>query len=115
MPSNETESVPKKSDEPSMSSSSDSRPQLEDQQSDSVLDFLYHDAPRVASFLAQFGTYGVPQQSRSGELAKRGSTTKTGGAAGIDVPAIAKGQASLDYTVTNDTQRSEETTWDPLW
>lgn len=115
MPSNETGNAPKGSDEPSTNNSNDYGLRLEDQQNDFVLDFLYHDAPRVASFLAQFGTYGVPQQSKTGEFAKRSSATKTGGSAGIDVPIVAKGQASVEYTVTDDTQQSAETTWDPLW
>lgn len=115
MPSNETDNEQTKSDEPLTNNSNNSSPQQDDQQNDFVLDFLYHDAPRVASFLAQFGTYGVPQQSKTGQAAKRVGATKTGGAAGIDVPAVAKGQASLEYTSTDDTQRTEETTWDPLW
>jgi len=57
MPSNETGNEQKKSDEPLTINLSGSSPQPEGQQSDSVLDFLYHDAPRVASFLAQFGTW----------------------------------------------------------
>src|SRR5689334_5905230 len=115
MPSNEIDREQTKSDEASTSNSSDSKRQQESPQSVSVLDYLYHDVPRVASYLAQFGNYGVPQQSKTGQIAKRGSVTKTGVAAGVDVPLVAKGGTTHETTTTNDQQRNEETTWDPLW
>src|ERR1700682_1288268 len=101
MPSNETDSEQKKSAEPLTTNSNDSSPPQEDQRNNSVYDFLYHDARRVGSFLAQFELQGVPQQSRASESFEKSSTTRTASSAGIDVISLAKGQLARESATVN--------------
>lgn len=76
--------------------------QQQAQEKNSVYDFLYHDARRIASFLSQFQTYGVAQSIKANEGAGRSETTKGGLEAGGGVPLIASGKAAIDRSVTND-------------
>ncbi len=115
MPSNEQGSELTKSDEVSKNASSDSGVPQGVQGSNLVFDFLYHDARRIASFLAQFETYGVLQQVRTTETAARLGTTKAGASAGLDVPLLAKGGLSVDGTVTDEERDAAERSYDPLW
>lgn len=86
-----------------------------DQESGSVYDFLYHDARRIAAFLAQFETYGVLQGVKSHESVGRTSATKAAATAGIDFANLAKGGMAVDGTVTDDERDAAERTYDPLW
>jgi hypothetical protein len=97
------------------SDANDSGPQSEDQQSGSVLDFLYHDARRVGSFLAQFETYGVPSQVKATESAGRSETTRTTAVGDFGIPAVAKAQGSVDASESEDERDTAERTYDPLW
>ena len=92
-----------------------SGPQQQAQEKNSVYDFLYHDARRIASFLSQFQTYGVANAIKATESAGRSETTKGGLEAGGGVPLIASGKAVLDRAVTNDERDGVEQTFDPLW
>lgn len=89
--------------------------QQQAQEKNSVYDFLYHDARRIASFLSQFQTYGVAQSIKANEGAGRSETTKGGLEAGGGVPLIASGKAAIDRSVTNDERDGVEQTFDPLW
>lgn len=82
---------------------------------DSVFDFLYHDARRVGSFLAQFETYGVPSGVTATESAGRSTLTKTTAGAGLKVPALAKAEGALEVTSSDDERDMAERTYDPLW
>jgi hypothetical protein len=93
----------------------DSARQPEDRKNNLVFDFLYHDARRIASFLAQFQTYGVLQQVRATESVGRIGSSKATASAGVDVPAIARGGVAIDGTVTDEERDAAERTFDPLW
>lgn len=104
-----------KSDEVPLSDASASERQQGDQASDSVYDFLYHDSRRIASFLAQFETYGVPQQVKASEAVAQIQTTKGGLGASLQLPLLAKGQANVDVTTTDEERDIAEKIYDPLW
>lgn len=84
-------------------------------QSSSVYDFLYHDARRIAAFLAQFETYGVLQGVKSHESVGKSSSSRSTASAGVDVATLAKGGISYDGTITDDERDAAERTYDPLW
>jgi hypothetical protein len=92
---------------------SEGRPR--DPENSSVYDFLYHDARRIAAFLAQFETYGVLQGVKSHESVGRSSATKATANAGIDFANLARGGMAVDGTVTDDERDAAERTYDPLW
>lgn len=93
----------------------------DDQNTDSVFDFLYHDARRIGSFLAQFDPYGHLQQVTSRETAskvgKRGYSLKIAGS----VPPLSGFEgAEGSVTLSRDGSGSGgseamERTYDPLW
>ena len=115
MPSNETSNEPTRLDEAPKNDADNSAPLLEDQRSNLIFDFLYDDHRRVASFLAQFGTYGVLQQVKATESVGHTGTSKTSATAGIDVITLARGGIGLDSTVSDEEKDSAERTYDPLW
>lgn len=92
-----------------------SEPQQEAHPSNSVYDFLYHDARRVASFLAQFGSYGVLSQVKATESSGQAATSRTLLGGGFNVPLVAQGQATVDATTSDDERDTAERTYDPLW
>lgn len=98
-----------------MSDASASDRRSEGPENNSVYDFLYHDARRIAAFLAQFETYGVLQGVKSQESVGRASSTKASASAGIDLATLAKGGMAVDGTVTDDERDAAERTYDPLW
>jgi hypothetical protein len=86
------------------------------QEKDSVLDFLYHDARRVGSFLAQFDPSGHLQQIRDSEsvakTAKRGWKVGLGGAL---TEGLGKGEVSYERSPLQGGTEASERTYDPLW
>jgi hypothetical protein len=84
------------------------------QENASVYDFLYHDARRVASFLAQFNDAGHPQQVKQTDSVTKGSTDKGGFSGGVNV-GIAKFGGATDTSVTQEGTEESERTYDPLW
>jgi hypothetical protein len=62
-----------------------SDPEPDGQSTDSVYDFLYHDARRVASLLAQFDPSGHLTGIKQTESAESGSGMKFGASAGGNV------------------------------
>ena len=114
MPSNETNNEQMKSDAAPKSGESGSGRPREGQKSNSVYDFLYHDARRIASFLAQFETYGVLQQVKATEVAARTESAKHGLTTGLSV-AIARAGTAQDVTTGSEERDSAERTYDPLW
>ncbi|MBS7588308.1 DUF6414 family protein [Ancylobacter defluvii] len=81
----------------------------------SVYDFLYHDARRVASYLAQFQSYGSTQSVRATESVGRTSTRRTSASANIGVPGVAGGRTDLDIQNVDDEKDVAEHIYDPLW
>lgn len=93
---------------------------LEDQTTDSVYDFLYHDVRRVGSFLAQFDYFGHLQSIVHNESVakgvRRGYNLKLGGS--VPVPgAVDSAEASVTFGRDPDQKGSEsqERVYDPLW
>lgn len=101
------------SDEVRASDENDSELPHGDQPSGSVYDFLYHDARRVGSFLAQFETYGVPSQVKATESTGRSGVVKTAVQVGFKV--LAKAEGALEVTSGDDERDTAERTYDPLW
>ena len=58
-------------------------------ESRSVYDFLYHDARRVGSYLAQFEASGLLQSLKQTVAVEESELSKAGAAAGIGLPKIA--------------------------
>jgi hypothetical protein len=78
--------------------------------SNSVFDFLYCDARRVGSFLAQLNPAGNPTGKRTTKSSQQISGDNT--ALGFDIK-IVKGSAGTDLSMQSG-QQSEET-YDPFW
>jgi hypothetical protein len=92
----------------------------DEQSTDSVLDFLYHDVRRVGSFLAQFDYFGHLQQitatDSASKGAKRGYSLKIGGT--VPVPGSVDGaEGSLTFGRDPSVAGSESQArvYDPLW
>ena len=92
----------------------------DDQNTDSVYDFLYHDARRIGSFLAQFDNFGHLQKVTSSETAskgvRRGYSLKVAGS--LPVPGSPEGaEGGITLGVDPSQSGSEEQTrvYDPLW
>lgn len=84
------------------------------EEANSVFDFLYYDANRIGSFLAQFDPAGHLKAYKHSETAASGtnSTSQFGGKGTL-------GFASLDSSLGENAQESEsaasESQYDPLW
>jgi hypothetical protein len=92
----------------------------DEQNTDSVFDFLYHDIRRVGSFLAQFDNFGHLQSVTASEGVSKGGTRgyslKLAGA--VPVPGAIEGaEGSLTFAREPGQNGSEsfERTYDPLW
>jgi len=114
MSSSEPDSSPEKSDEKLTNVSSDSGEQSEDLPASSVFDFLYHDARRIASFLAQFEVYGSLQQVRASESVGKSQSAKTSAAAKGSALVVG-GSLGYDLHVGEDLKDAAERVYDPLW
>ena len=115
MPSNRTENELTTSGRTLPSGENGFEPLAGGQPSEPVRDFLYHDARRIGSFLAQFEVHGLPQQVKATESVGQVQATKTVMTAGAKVPLVAHGQGSVDITTTDDTRDAAERTYDPFW
>jgi hypothetical protein len=94
--------------------------ELGDRSTDSVYDFLYHDARRIGSFLAQFDDLGHLQQATSSESAskgaKRGYSLKLAGSAPMPgVPEGAEGSLTFGRDPSQSGSEGQERVYDPLW
>jgi hypothetical protein len=98
-----------------MSGSTASEPEREGQENDSVFDFLYHDARRVGSFLAQFDKSGHLQQVKQTESVGRTSSNKAGMSGSGGVPLVAQGAGSAEHSWARDGREGAERVYDPLW
>lgn len=87
----------------------------DDQSTDSVYDFLYYDAARVASFLSQFDNYGHLTQIVRGEQASR-SQKKTDNIEGtIGVPLTAQAKGNFNQETSSTGGQDNRRTYDPTW
>jgi hypothetical protein len=89
--------------------------QSDGQRKNSVYDFLYHDARRVSSFLAQFHDYGHLLSVKSTESVGQSSATKSQASVSGTLPLVATAQGGVDRTITDDERDSAERTYDPFW
>lgn len=92
----------------------------EGQNTDSVFDFLYHDARRVGSFLAQFDSSGHLQQVTTSESVTKGGkpglSLKLAGA--LPIPGVSDGPEGSVTFGRDASQSGSETQarmYDPLW
>jgi hypothetical protein len=104
-----------KSNEAPQNDESDSEPQFVDQQKNSVFDFLYHDARRVSSFLAQFFDYGHLLSVKATESTGQASTNRFDASLSGALPIVANATGGWHQSATDDERDSAERTFDPLW
>jgi hypothetical protein len=81
---------------------------------DFVYDFLYHDARRIGSFLAQFDAFGHLQQIRQTDSVTSG-TVSSSAIEGEIKAIVASGKSSLDDKATKESKDTAERVYDPLW
>ncbi|WP_439618292.1 DUF6414 family protein [Shinella sp.] len=88
--------------------------ELDQEDGNSVFDFLYYDSARVSSFLAQFDPSGHLTQITTTERAHRGkkdsSSTQAGGSAGI-----IKGMVTGTLDNTSEYGKQQNRTYDTRW
>ncbi len=80
----------------------------------SVFDFLYHDARRVGSFLAQIDPIGLTTSVKQTEGTETSSNEKSSGSFGASI-AVARGSANFEDQATKGARQSFERTYDPIW
>ena len=83
--------------------------------STSVLDFLYHDARRVGSFLAQFDDAGHLQQITQEESAGKREQSTTSWRAGAGVPILLGGQMTEREQTAEEGSETSQRIYDPFW
>jgi hypothetical protein len=84
-------------------------------QSDSVYDFLYYDARRIGSFLAQFDDSGHLQQVRQSDTARKGIEKGFKITAGAGAPLVGSGNVGFEKQPYDTGSESSERIYDPLW
>jgi hypothetical protein len=92
----------------------------DDQSTDSVFDFLYHDSRRIGSFLAQFDSFGHLQQLTASETAskgsKRGYSVKLAGNVPIPgSPESPEGSITFNRDPGEGGSEAQARVYDPLW
>ncbi len=86
----------------------------DEQSTDSVYDFLYHDAQRVASFLSQFDNSGHLTQVVQGTGIHR--TKSDTGVASVKGSALAvSGEGTYTTTAADEHRKDSQRVYDPLW
>lgn len=81
----------------------------------SVFDFLYHDARRTASFLAQLDPDGHLTGIKRMERVEETSSDKSGASAQGGIPTLARAQAMFEGQRGKVAGEAAERTYDPLW
>ncbi len=114
MRSNKRAKSKKRSDVMSKSGKTASEVALDEQKADSVLDFLYQDARRVGSFLAQFDNSGHLKQIKQNESASKSASTSAEARVGAHA-LFAASAGKLDRTEASQGVESVERTYDPFW
>lgn len=115
MNSNEQSRLPTISGEAWPNGENASGPRQQAQERNSVFDFLYHDARRVASFLSQFSAYGALTGVKATEASGRADTLKTTGELNAKLPLLGGGRAAFDRGNSVDERESAERSYDPIW
>lgn len=86
-----------------------------EQENASVYDFLYHDARRIGSFLAQFDDNGLLTGLTRGESTARGSSRGFKLGVGANVPLIGGGNLDVERAPNETGSESLERAYDPFW
>lgn len=81
----------------------------------SVYDFLYHDARRVGSFLAQFEPHGHLQALTRTLGVTDATATKSGAGGGGGIPSVLSLNASTEGQASHTATEGSSDTYDPLW
>ena len=87
----------------------------DEHQNDSVYDFLYQDARRIGSFLAQFDDSGHLQQVRQSESYKKGNKRGIKIFAGAGVSSLGSGNVGFETMPHEAGSELSERIYDPLW
>jgi hypothetical protein len=96
----------------------------DEQSTDSVYDFLYHDSRRIGSFLAQLDPSGHLQQVTQEESRLLGRTSTFAGTvsatATVNLPLTEsgmeiEGQGNLEHERTKEGSEGSSRVYDPLW
>ena len=87
----------------------------DEQRSDSVYDFIYHDVRRVGSFLSQFDDAGILQQVTQSEGATRGSKRGWKATAGGNVSLVGSANIGLERSPEKGGYEASDRVYDPLW
>jgi hypothetical protein len=82
---------------------------------DSVYDFLYHDARRVGSFLAQLDQNGLLTEIRKGEHAAKNAKRGWNVNVGASTPLTGGGNLGVEVSPKEGGGESIERTYDPFW
>lgn len=100
-----------------MSKSDDKASEREhgEQANDSIFDFLYHDARRVGSFLAQFDDAGHLQQITQSESAGKGISRGVKMSAGGGVEGLGSAQLGFERGPSEGGSETSARIYDPLW
>lgn len=80
----------------------------------SVYDFLYNDARRVASFLAQFHDHGLLQGVKATETAARTSSERFDVSGGANM-LVGKAGIAAQTTESSEEREAAENSYDPFW
>ncbi|MCQ8873602.1 hypothetical protein NP945_17350 [Mesorhizobium sp. LMG17149] len=86
----------------------------DDQSTDSVFDFLYYDAARIASFLSQFDSSGHLTEVTQGERAHRNKQTSTTLETSGTV-AVVSGTATRETDIGAEYGKDSQRVYDPTW
>lgn len=84
-------------------------------ESRSVYDFLYHDARRVGSYLAQFEASGLLQSVKRTVSAEETESSRAGATAGAKIPALAVASGQFEDAVGSVSREASEKQYDPYW
>lgn len=85
------------------------------QEEDSVYDFLYHDARRIGSFLAQLDPNGHLQSLKQAARAAGSRRAKVSLGGGGGLPGVVSAQGASEDEEGEQWDRSSEKSYDPLW
>lgn len=96
-------------------SANSSKPDSGAQAVDSVIDFLYADTPRIASFLSQFTRFGHLTSIVNGRDTARQSENRGTVKAGIQFPYVANADGEFQTSRSFEEGEKTERAYDPKW
>jgi hypothetical protein len=85
-----------------------------EQDEQAVYDFLYHDAPRIKSFLSQFDSSGALTQVIQERETSKTTGRELGAAAELDAQVV-KGGGNYRRSASGEARKAGQWTYDPVW